>query len=368
MSEASAFKNLINKNVVKTIALDISKSYPAFNSKDFIKTVAKLDALELKARVQHISSVLKTYLPKEYKQAIKIICEVIKMDHLSGFALWPFSEYISHYGLDDFETSMQAMYILTQKFTSEFAVRPFFIKDQEVVLRYFNKWATDKNHHIRRWVSEGSRPLLPWGMKLQNFVADPTPTLQLLDKLKYDDELYVRKSVANHLNDISKHHPKKVIETISTWEKNCPTNQSVKIQWIKKQALRTLIKKGDQNALKLMGVKGVAKVNISQLALNKKNIQTGEHLEFSFELSSKSNKPQKLVIDYLIHFVKSNQKLKAKVFKLKTITLESKSKIIIQKKHSMRLITTMDYYPGEHLISIQINGKVLINKTWILQS
>jgi 3-methyladenine DNA glycosylase AlkC len=368
MSEKTAFKNLINKDVVKTIALDISKIYPTFNSKEFIKTSSKLDTLELKARVQHISSTLKTYLPNEYQAAIKIICDVIKMDHLSGFALWPFSEYISQYGLDDFETSMQAMYLLTQKFTSEFAVRPFLIKNPEIVLHYFNKWANDKNHHVRRWVSEGSRPLLPWGMKLQNFVADPTPTIKLLDKLKYDDELYVRKSVANHLNDISKHHPKKVIETISTWEKSCPAHQIVKIHWIKKQALRTLIKKGDQHALKLMGIKGEANVNIGQLILNKKNIQIGEHLEFSFELSSKSNKPQKLVIDYLIHFVKSNQKLKAKVFKLKTITIESNSKIKIQKKHSMRLITTMDYYPGEHSISIQINGKVLINKSWKLLS
>lgn len=368
MNELSAFKYKINQTVVTTIADEISQVYSSFSKNDFIKVSSDLDSLELKQRVLLITDSLKKHLPTDYLKSVTIICRVLDSNKLEGFALWPFSEYIAQYGLNHFDESMKAMYLLTQKFTSEFAIRPFFLKDHKRVLQFLKKWAKDKNPHVRRLVSEGSRPLLPWGMKLPQFLDSPFPTLILLEKLKFDEELYVRKSVANHLNDLSKHHPIKVIETLRNWENQCPSKHFKKISWIKKHALRTLIKKGHPQALKLMGVKTDAKITMSDLSLKKNVIHVGGVLEFSFELTSTAKTKQNIVIDYLIHFVKANQKTKAKIYKLKSTIINPGEKITVQKKHSLRKITTMTYYNGEHLISVQLNGKILATQKWILKT
>jgi 3-methyladenine DNA glycosylase AlkC len=359
MDESSAFKNFINKNVVDTIGREVHHIYPEFSLKEFVKVSEKLPPLELKARVLLITAELKKHLPDSYKEAVHILVKTMEQDKLSGFSLWPFSEYISQFGLNDFDESMKAMYVMTQKFTSEFAVRPFILQNHAKVLKYFSKWATDKNVHIRRWVSEGSRPILPWGGKIPLFIMDPTHTVLLLDKLKFDEELYVRKSVANHLNDISKNHPHVVIDVLKMWQKSCPEKHQDKLDWIKRQALRTMIKKGDKKALEMMGVTGEAKVKISEVKLNKKKFKLGDKLEFSFDLTSTAKTKQKLVVDYAIDFVKAGNKKSAKVFKLKSFSLEPKEEMTVRKSHSLKAITTMKYYKGLHHVYIQINGKKL---------
>lgn len=353
----NAFKNFINDSVVKNIGSSIQSVYADFDTKKFCKL--DLTPLELKARVLLITKNLKQLLPENYPEALNILLKAMEKGNLSGFSLWPFSEYISQFGLEHFDESMKGMYRLTQRFTSEFAVRPYFIKDHRKVLKYFSKWATDKNHHVRRWVSEGSRPLLPWGQKLPIFILDPTHTILLLEKLKFDEELYVRKSVANHLNDISKNHPQVVIEVLRLWQKDAKGDDVQKLQWITRHALRTLIKKGHPGALKLMGVGGKAAVKITDFVANKKKYKLNEHLNFSFKVTSTSKSSQKLIIDYAIDFMKANGKKGKKVFKLKTIELEAKETIELKKKHSLKPITTMKYYPGLHHVYLQINGEVL---------
>ncbi len=359
MENENAFKNLINESVVKKISLEISKVHPAFNQKKFQKLLPALGSLELKARVLLITSYLKSELPANYKDALAILVEVIESNKLKGFELWPFSEYISQFGLDHFDESMKAMYHLTSRFTSEFAVRPFLIKNHVRVLKYFSKWASDKDAHVRRWVSEGSRPLLPWGQRIPLFVMDPTHTLLLLDKLRFDEELYVRKSVANHLNDISKNHPQVVIEILRLWQKDVPAQHAEKIKWISRHALRTLIKKGHEGALKLMGVAGKADVKLAKFKLNKKRFGLNDEMVFSFELQSTSRKVQKLIIDYSIDFIKANGKSGKKVFKLKTLELASLDSILITKKHSLKPITTMKFYSGIHHLRLHVNGEIV---------
>jgi 3-methyladenine DNA glycosylase AlkC len=224
MDNENALKNLINEKTVSSLGQEIVEVYPLFKRSEFLRVGKKLAPLELKARVKLLANELYVFLPADYKKALEIILKVLnkKKMKLSGFELWPFSEFIGTYGLDHFDESMKAMYVLTQHFTSEFAVRPFILKNHVRVLKYFSKWASDKNKHVRRWVSEGSRPLLPWGGNIPLFIMNPTHTLLLLEKLKYDDELYVRKSVANHLNDISKNHPHVVIQMLRAWEKDSP--------------------------------------------------------------------------------------------------------------------------------------------------
>jgi 3-methyladenine DNA glycosylase AlkC len=359
MSESTAFKNWINKDVVNTMAQQISFAYPNFDQKKFSAVSAKLMPLELKARVQIITQHLRDGLPQDYLQAITIIQKVIHSNTLKGFELWPFSEYIAQYGLEHFDESLNIMYDLTQRFTAEFCVRPFFIKNHKYVLKHFHSLTKDKNAHIRRWLSEGSRPLLPWGSRIDAFKKDPMLTLPLLEKLKYDHELYVRKSVANHLNDISKHHPEVVISTLTTWLKACPKKHLDNLEWIKRHALRTLIKKGHPKALQLMGVRGKAAVSVGTIGLNQKSFGLGDVVDFSFTLNSTSNKSQKLVVDYLIYFTKKNGSTSPKVFKLKTFDLVPNAKIRIAKKHSLKKITTMVYYPGTYKLAIQINGLVV---------
>jgi 3-methyladenine DNA glycosylase AlkC len=364
MKEKNAFKNWINPKVVEKISQAFLTVYPKFNSKEFKKVSIQLENLELKARVLIISRELKKHLPDNYQISIELITKVLKMDKLKGFELWPISEYISQNGLEHFEESMQAMYLLTQQFTSEFAIRPFFVKDHQKVLKYFHRWSKDKNHHVRRWVSEGSRPLLPWGLKLSTFIDSPQLTISLLENLKFDEELYVRKSVSNHLNDISKHHPDLVIKTLQEWEKGCPKVHLQKINWIKRQALRTLIKKGNLKALKLMGVNSKTEIKISGFKLNQNKFKLNDKLIFEFKLTSLSNKEQTLVIDYKIDFIKSNGKHSPKIFKLKTVKLEAKKSLTIKKSHDLRAITTMKYYKGKHKLSIQVNGAICSEVIW----
>lgn len=358
----SAFKLWINESVVKKIAKAIESEYPEFNSKEFIKLSKKLDSLELKGRVLLITSELKKYLPEDYKKALPILVKAMEKGDLRGFTLWPFSEYISQFGLDHFDDSLKAMYKLTERFTAEWAVRPFLLKDHKKVLKTLDKWVDDKNVHIRRWISEGTRPLLPWGQRIPLFVMDPTHTLLFLDKLRYDEELYVRKSVANHLNDIAKNHPQVVINVLRMWSKDVPEKHQDKIDWIKRHALRILIKKGHPGALKLMGIDGKAKIKLGKIKLNQKNYKLHDKLVFELEMTSTSNKSQKIVVDYSIDFVKANGKKGKKVFKLKTFDLKPKETLIIGKGHSLKPITTMTYYTGIHHLTIQVNGEELESK------
>lgn len=366
MENENAFKNWINPAVVKRTSSIFKAAYSSFDEKRFQKISPKLNDLELKGRVLLITQALKAELPSDFSASAKILKKVLNEKKLTGFELWPISEYISQFGTDHFDESLELMYQLTQQFTSEFAIRPFLLKDPERILKKFKTWLKDDNVHIRRWISEGTRPLLPWGAKIPSFVQKPA-TIPLLEALKYDEELYVRKSIANHLNDISKHHPDLVVETLKGWVKAAPESHEEKIQWIKKQALRTLIKKGHPKALGLMGVSDKSDVKLSQLKLNKDKFKLGDTLEFEFVLESTGTKTQKIIVDYGIGFLKSNGSVSTKMFKLKTIELQPKEKITIKKRHSLKAITTTTFYSGQHELVLQVNGKILKKTEWLFK-
>ena len=359
----SAFKNFINAGVVKNLGNAFQKAYPKFDTKAFNKLSDKLAPLELKQRVLLITSEFRRQLPEDFKKAAPIVKKVLNSKSLGGFQLWPVSEYISQFGTDDLEISMDLMYIMTQSFTSEFAIRPFLLKNPEKTMKILEGWIEDENVHIRRWVSEGTRPNLPWGGKIPSFIKKPA-TLHLLEALKYDEELYVRKSVSNHLNDISKDHPDLLIKTLKSWNKEAPEAHKAKIKWITKQALRTMIKKGHPGALGLMGVKHGAEVSVSKIKLNQKDYKLGDVLSFEFTLESESKKSQDVIVDYSLGFIKSNGTLVHKVFKLKALTLKAGEKVVMKKNHSLKRITTMTFYPGEHEVQIQVNGKIMKKASW----
>lgn len=365
----AAFKHLFNQELLKRMAKALQKVYPPFDSQGFKALMPSLEALEMKARVRLIRDELKKRLPEEYAKAVAILFQSIKEGSLSGFDLWPYSDFIQTYGLNEPELSLQYLRELTPLFTSEFAVRPYLRLYPSETLAYLKDCAEDSNVHVRRWASEGTRPRLPWGERLQSFIQDPAQSLPILERLKFDPELYVRKSVSNHLNDIAKDHPAFVIQLLRRWKSQAKgsSEQSAKLDWIIKRSLRSLIKSGHPEALALLGVDVDAKVRLAKFTINKRSFQMGEQIEFSFNLQSLAQSPQKLVVDYIMHFMRANGKTAPKVFKLKNLLLPAGAKIAIAKVHQLKEVTTRTYYPGRQFLEIQINGLVHHRTSWKLE-
>jgi 3-methyladenine DNA glycosylase AlkC len=301
------------------------------------------------------------YLPKDFPQAVQILvnslgpeiphCEITGFD---AFIVMSQNDFVAKYGLDDFDLSMQALYEMTKRFTAEGAIRAFIQKYPDQTLKRLAEWAGDENCHVRRLVSEGTRPRLPLAPRLPQFIKDPRPVLRLLEKLKADPEQMVRRSVANNLNDIAKDNPEVVVETLKRWQKT----KNKGTQWIVAHASRTLVKQGHEDALTLLGYSPTPAIRVQGLRLNKTTIRMGEDLTFEFEVHSKSDGPQNLMIDYVIQHRKANGKLAPKVFKLVKKKLNRGETLWLSKKHPFRQISTRKYYSGKHILEIQINGKI----------
>lgn len=353
------FKNLFNQKSAELIADAIKRNHSSFDKKAFLKNIDKeLSPLELKERVHFLAEKLYAFLPKDVETSIPLLIGALKQDAhdvkgVSGMTVWPLTHYISLYGLDHFDLSLNALKEMTKQFTSEFAIRPFFIKDQKRVLNQFSEWIDDESEHVRRWVSEGSRPLLPWGMKLNDVARDPDLTWMFLEKLKNDPSAYVRKSVANHINDHSKNHPDYVIEKLLGWHKS--KNKTVEMSWIIKHASRTLIKKGHKRAFLLHGVK-TSKIKVVEQKILTKKITLGESLKVSVTLVNETSTKTQVIIDHEIHFLKANGKHSVKVFKGKKIVLNSGERQKLELSIPLKAVTTRVYYAGKQCWNVLVNG------------
>jgi 3-methyladenine DNA glycosylase AlkC len=364
----NAFKHAIGKDLLLRMGGALQDVVPGFDKKKLLALLPQLEKLELKPRVRLLRDQLRQLLPGDFPKAVKILLASTHREKLSGFDLWAYTEYVQTYGLNHPTLSLKVLTELTSLFTSEFAVRPFLKLHTEETLAYLLKATKDKDKHVRRWASEGTRPRLPWGERLDNFIKSPQSTLPILENLKNDPELYVRKSVANHLNDIAKDHPQLVVDTLKRWQKEARKEQQENIDWILRHALRSLIKAGNPQALALIGASGEVKIKMSPLKLEKSTLKTNDHLSFQFHIESQARKSQKLVVDYIIHFRKANNKTAPKVFKLKTFHLKAGEKLTLSKNHHMKTITTRRYYPGAHFVEIQVNGKTYTKSKWTLHA
>ena len=348
------FKNLFNEDIIRHMAECLSQAWPAFNTDAFITmAVHRLDDLELKERATQITNALSNFLPDDYEQAAAIMRASLAPDMesdkgIKGWAIMPMANYIGLYGLKHFDLSMGLLKEMTKLFTAEFAVRFFLIAEPE---RSISSWLGDPSHHVRRLISEGTRPRLPWAMRLPDFVTDPGPILPLLEALKDDDEEYVRRSVANNLNDIAKDHPDIVADIAKKWLVGADKNR----QKLIRHACRTLIKQGHQKTLKALGY-GPPHVTLENLEILTPHVDFGTALVFQMSLASCATHPQNLIIDYAIHHRKANGTTSPKVFKWKVITLKPFDTLKAKRKHAIRKITTRVYYPGEHHLEIFVNG------------
>jgi 3-methyladenine DNA glycosylase AlkC len=224
---AEPLKNYYGPEIPKKIAKQILRVHSLFPAQDFLKeALAGYDDLELLERGRHIARALKQHLPHDFPQTAKILVASMgpKFDETENFGMAPFLYmphvfFIAENGLKFLDESLDAYYEITQRFTAEFGIRPFLIQYPEKTLARLKNWAKDPSPHVRRLVSEGTRPRLPWAMRLPAFQKDPQPVLNLLELLKDDPELYVRRSVANNLNDIGKDNPAMLYKTARAWMK-----------------------------------------------------------------------------------------------------------------------------------------------------
>jgi 3-methyladenine DNA glycosylase AlkC len=354
-------KELFNKKFYIHFSNEIQKVFKNFDSVNFLKEVThNLESLSLNERMRNTSIVLKEYLPKDYKKAIEILYKVIPNTQ-RGYTNLVFPDFVGLYGHDHSDISLEALKHFTQFGSSEFAIREFLKRDFTKTIKVMNQWAKDKNTHVRRLASEGSRPRLPWSFKLDDVIKDPKSTQSILETLKADEELYVKKSVANHLNDLSKDNTQHMLQLIKSWDK---TNAHT--SWIVKHASRTLIKKGNVESLAIFDFEKDPKIKLENFKIINPKLKLGENLEFKFDLISEKSKDQKLVIDYIIHYCKKGNELTKKVFKLKELTLKPKEKISITKKQLIKDFSTRKHYAGKHFVEIQINGKVLVKQLFNL--
>ncbi len=356
--EDGDFKSRFNRALVERIAAQIAGNAPKFDADAFVGAVdEELESLEMKARAKLIARQLHAHLDGEFPQQIDAILPVIGEegcdDGLRGFDIWPMTQFVQMFGLDHFDVSLNALNRMTRVFSAEFAVRPFFVRYPDRMMELMLVWTQDDSEHVRRLVSEGSRPRLPWGLQLKQFIEAPRTTLPLLETLKDDPSEYVRRSVANHLNDIAKDHPEVVVDVTDTWMRGASKDR----QRLVKHALRTLVKTGDSGALRVLGFRPDVDVSVQKLAAND-TVQMPGKLEFEFELTSNESDDAPVIVDFIIHHVKKNGARTPKVFKLKQMSLKPGKSATVRKAHTFKPITTRTYYSGPHLLEVVVNGQV----------
>ena len=349
---SNAFKHWFNEQRYRDLSALLAAEARRFDREHFLQlTLTGLEERELMDRVRQTALACEAALAGTYRDKVNVLRAIApQVRHtFVGIAL---CDFVARHGLDDPDFSLAALRDLTPYGSAEFAVRPFLVRDLAGTLQTLTCWAEDENEHVRRLASEGSRPRLPWGLRLAALVQDPEPTGPILDRLQDDPSLYVRKSVANHLNDIAKDHPDRVIARVSAWDRDRPGTA-----WIVRHALRTLVKRGDTRALKLLGATGRPEVTVHDFSARPKKLRLGEALELQTTFRSTGRKVQSLVVDYVIHYVKANGGTSAKVFKWTRVELAPGSEVSLVKRQVIKDFSTRRHHAGVHRVELQINGQ-----------
>ncbi len=350
---AEPLKFMFSDEKLRSLAKHIESEYKDFDRVKFL-TKFKSDewkSAELKARVRFIAAAMHDCISLKYEDALTVLIPVSERVAAGYFSIF-FPDFVEQFGQEHWQASMNALSEFTKTSSAEFAIRPFIVKYPDKTMKQMLKWSSHKNVHIRRLSSEGCRPRLPWGLRLNNFVVNPEPVIEILEKLKSDPELYVRKSVANNLNDISKDHPELVIELAKSW-----FGKSDETDWIVRHALRTLLKQGNKKALSIFGHHDAKGIEVRNLKLDKKKLRIGETLAFRFEVHNTKTKSQETRIEFAVDYRKANGSASRKVFQISRTTLSS-GLTSFNRTQRFTDFTTRKHYPGDHAIHILVNGEV----------
>ncbi len=360
-TNAPLLKDILDATRIRRIATELAAIAPEIDAARFVAACLDgIDTLSIMERVTRIAEGLHAVLPGDYHQSLAILDRLApRLDH--GFAAMALSAFVALYGRDDVEASLAALAQYTHFGSSEFAIRVFLRDDLERTLSVMTTWSRDADEHVRRLASEGSRPRLPWSFRLDRLVKDPSPLAPILDTLKDDPSLYVRRSVANSLNDITKDNPDWVLDLLAGW----PLDRAGP-KWIARHALRGLIKKGNLRALQLIGADTSADVAVEDLRVTPA-ARIGDTIDLAFTLHSTSAQAQRLVVDYAIHYIKKSGTASPKVFKLKTIDLPAGAVQSFAWRQPLTDFTTRTHHPGTHIVEILVSGIVVAKAAFQLE-
>lgn len=353
MGETTQLKEWFNEARYRNLAADLVAVCPGADTDRFLAlTLDGLDGRSLMQRLRRTTEAFREVLPTPYPRALTVLRRLApSVEH--GFVGIVLADFVGQFGHKHFEESMDALRLFTRHGSAEFAIREFLRRDLRRTLRVMEVWSREADEHVRRLASEGCRPRLPWSFKLDALIADPTPVGPILDNLRADPSAYVRKSVANHLNDISKDNPDWVFDRLARWDLG-----EGRTEWIARHALRTLIKRGDSRALSIIGAGHRADVREVRLSVSPAVLKLGGRLTLKLAFSSGARADQKLVVDYAIHYVKVSGGTSRKVFKWKTATMAAGESVVWQREQQLKDFTTRKHYPGVHRVEVMFNGAV----------
>lgn len=362
--------DFFNRDTVSRLGQEFEAA-GVFKADPFVEQVmAGLAPLELKARINWIAAVLEDYLPADFSAAAAGIeaalppaLDATKTDNDFGhFIHAPLGVYVENHGLaGHLSLSLDLLEKITQRFSMEFSIRAFLNAHEAAVLERMQDWVQSPNYHVRRLVSEGTRPRLPWG---QNVGLTEKQTLPLLDKLHADPTRYVTRSVANHLNDITKKNPDVVLERLRQWDQLGRQNAK-EWDWMARHTLRGLIRSGHPGAMTHLGYAPNVAVVVQDFRITPDAVRRGHGAEISTTLRTSDDAP--LIVDYVIDFVKANEKLSPKVFKLKVLDAKADKPVFLAKRHVFKEnATTFALHPGRHHLHLQVNGRTVASTDFML--
>jgi 3-methyladenine DNA glycosylase AlkC len=347
-------KDEFSPGLVAVLAAELHRAWPAFPTKRFEADAATgLAPLALMQRVRHIAAALAGALPADFIKAASVVDRAIDSPTFTGWMTLPCGYWVAQHGIDEPQVALPLLARLSPRFSSEGPIRPFIEAHPDIAYSYLDRWTRDPDEHVRRLVSEGTRPRLPWASQLRSLIADPSPAIALLDRLFDDPSEYVRRSVANHLNDIAKDHPDVALDCARRWS----AIGSDRTAWVVRHGLRTLVKRGDPAALALLGFDHATPVVLDTLTVTPMRLPIGG--EVTIELTLSANHTVRVAVDYLVHHAGARGQRGPKVFKLTTRTIESGRPQTITRRHRFREVSVRRLYPGIHRVDIQINGRVL---------
>jgi len=350
---AALLKDQINADLVRRLAAQLQHHHDPFAVDAFVRSItAELEGLELKDRINVIADTIAEYLPSDYPTALAIVVRVAE-DDVEPWAAWSLCSFVERHGTGAPEESLAAMPTLTKRWSCEFAVRPFLDQHLTLTLAHVRRWADDENEAVRRLASEGSRPLLPWGPKVPALSADPRIGIEILTTLRHDPSETVRRSVANHLNDVTKSHPELVVDVLQRWiDETDPVDAK-----LVRHALRTLVKQGHTGALELLGFTTDPQISVTLFSCSPARIGLGSPITLTAAIDSTSATEQHLVVDFVIHHVNASGATSPKVFKWANQRLAPRATVELTKRRKIQPASTRTYHAGVHRVELQIAGR-----------
>lgn len=364
------FKDHFDQALCQELGQRAAVLAPGFDAQRYQAALpTELQGLEMKARVRALAEALWHGLGLSFDEAMPVLTGMLdavpqaRLGRMSGFQVWVIADIVETRGLDDFELAMQAIHKVTRHFTSEFAIRPYLVAYPQQTLAVLTGWLDDDSSDVRRLISEGTRPRLPWASRVPSLLLDPTPILPLLERLRDDPSLYVRRSVANNLNDISKDHPALVVELLSRWKAELPSEQG---QWMVRHAARTLTRQGNAAALELLGYLRTTPVKVKRFEVSPPSIVAGQSITLDCDIQVEGAGEHGLMVDYAILAPGARGQTNRRVFKWSKRKKQAQGSVRLQREHGIATNQVRSYYPGAHQIQLIVNGQVLAEGTFEL--